>query len=131
MSVMSLPVLLLGSAGCLFIIGVVLLCSGGGEKKEKEKTNHKFDPDYALLFTERYLQKGNIEDALEDMKDIYTKNTFMTARINEAINYLNGDYGDYESALSLINKEGDPAVEKAHSDAITSEIAKKIGLPGA
>lgn len=131
MSVMSLPVLLLGSAGCLFIIGVVLLCSGSGEKKEKEKTNHKFDPDYALLFTERYLQKGNIEDALEDMKDIYTKNTFMTARINEAINYLNGDYGDYESALSLINKEGDPAVEKAHSDAITSEIAKKIGLPGA
>ncbi len=130
---MSVPILLLGSAGCLFVFGVILLCSGGSEKDKKGKDNSKnrFDPDYALLFTESYLQKGSIEETLEDMKDLYANNIFMEKRINEALDYLSGDYGDYESALSLINKESDHAVEKAHSEAISSEIAKKIGLPGA
>ena len=140
---MDTSILLLAAAGLLMVIAVILLCSGsgsGGERAEKaEKTGKKrrqkkskasFDPEYAVLFNKTYLNAGSIPDTLHILLDQYTENRFMRGRIQNAIAYLEGDYGDYETAINMITQGVDAAAEKAHEEAIHSEIAKRTGLPG-
>lgn len=44
--------------------------------------------------------------------------------------YLDGDYGDYETALDMINVNHDETVDKVHKDIICMAVSKKKGLPG-
>ena len=41
-----------------------------------------------------------------------------------------GDYGDYETALDMINVNHDETVDKVHKDIICMAVSKKKGLPG-
>lgn len=126
--------LLLIGAGLFFVVGIVLIFLFLSDKKsEKRKIEQAamFDEKYAYHFNDAYMKACSISGALERLADYYEDNPVMKARIEKAIAYLGGDYGDYETALALINTEGDKTVTETHEKAISLEISKKYGLPGA
>lgn len=136
---MAYSTILLIFAAFLLIVGVILLCSGGEEEKEKHQSSPKknnktskakFDQEYAVNFTNYYLQTGDILTCLKKLAEFYSDNRYMQEKIRLGIDYLEGDYGDYETGLGLICEKEDEAAEKAHNEAILSEIAKRNGLPG-
>lgn len=122
--------LFLAAAGVMFVLAVILIFSGN-KKGEKEKNiNNQFDDEYAVLFTDHFLKSGSIRKTLGELSEFYnTTNPHMESLIDRAIDYLGGDYGDYETALEIINENDDEMVAKAHKDAIHSEFATVKGLP--
>ena len=114
-------------AGVLFVCGIIFLFYSGNT--EKKKTGG-YDEGYGLLYQELYLKEGDIRTVLDDLLDYYQDNKFMERLVEKAIAYADGDYGDYETTLHILNINDDEAIRKIHEESINLEIAKKMGLPG-
>lgn len=91
----------------------------------------EFDENYAVNINEVYLRTGDVRETLVQMQDSYEDyNPLMSGLLGKAITYLDGDYGDYETALDMINVNHDETVDKVHKDIICMAVSKKKGLPG-
>ena len=123
----STSIILLVVAGVLFVCGIIFLFYSGNT--EKKKTGG-YDEGYGLLYQELYLKEGDIRTVLDDLLDYYQDNKFMERLVEKAIAYADGDYGDYETTLHILNINDDEAIRKIHEESINLEIAKKMGLPG-
>ena len=123
----STSIILLVVAGVLFVCGIIFLFYSGNT--EKKKTGG-YDEGYGLLYQELYLKEGDIRTVLDDLLDYYQDNKFMERLVEKAIAYADGDYGDYETTLHILNINDDVAIRKIHEESINLEIAKKMGLPG-
>lgn len=121
---MNTSYIFLAAGGSFLILALVFLGTSKGSKK-KEGT---FDPEYVLKFNETYLLTGNIKKTLEQLEDGYEDNPYMKNLIGKALKYLNGDYGDYETALRML-ENGEENTTKCHSEIIRLEIAKNRGIP--
>lgn len=122
--------LFLAAAGVMFVLAVILIFSGNKKGGKEKNTNNQFDDEYAVLFNDHFLKSGSIRTTLTELSAFYnTASPHMEALIDRSTDYLNGDYGDYETALAMINENDDEMVEKAHQDAIHSEFATVKGLP--
>lgn len=127
---MSTSYIFLACALFLFIIAIVILFVGK-EKKDDKKVDKEFDENYAVEINDIYLKTGDIRETLVQMQDSYEDvNTLMYGLLEKAIHYLDGDYGDYETALDIININHDETVDKVHKDIICMAISKEVGLPG-
>lgn len=118
-------------AGILFLAAMIILFSHGKKESPKKAAKVKggMEDDYALRFNEYFLTTGNIGSTLEKLQKYYEGKPFMEKKLEEAISYYTGDYGDYETTLSILNPEQDIRIKKAHSEAIRAEIAKQRGIP--
>lgn len=127
---MSTSYIFLASALFLFIVAIAILFVGKGKKDDK-KLDKSFDENYAVNVNEAYLNTGDIREALIQMQDSYEDvNPLMYGLLGKAINYLDGDYGDYETALDMININHDETVDKIHKDMICMAVSRSKGLPG-
>lgn len=127
---MSTSYIFLAGALFLFVIAIVILFMGKGKKDDK-KVDKEFDENYAVNIDEVYLRTGDVRETLVQMQDSYEDyNPLMSGLLGKAITYLDGDYGDYETALDMINVNHDETVDKVHKDIICMAVSKKKGLPG-
>lgn len=127
---MSTSYIFLAGAMVLFLIAILILFTGKGKKDEK-KMDKEFDENYAINFNDTYLKTGDVREALVQMQDSYEDiNPLMFGLIGKALTYLDGDYGDYETALAMININHDETVNKINEDIICMAVSKKKGLPG-
>lgn len=126
---MSTSYIFLAGALFLFVIAIVILFMGKGKKDDK-KVDKEFDENYAVNINEVYLRTGDVRETLVQMQDSYEDyNPLMSGLLGKAITYLDGDYGDYETALDMINVNHDETVDKVHKDIICMAVSKKKGLP--
>ena len=121
---MNTSYIFLAAGGAFLILSLVFLVSS----KVINKKEGTFDPEYVLKFNETYLLTGNIKKTLEQLEDGYEDNPYMKNLIGKALKYLNGDYGDYETALRML-ENGEENTAKCHSEIIRLEIAKNRGIP--
>lgn len=127
---MSTSYIFLAGALVLFVVAIAILFAGKGKKDDK-KLDKNFDENYAVSINEAYLETGDIREALVRLQDSYEDtNQLMYALLGKAVVYLDGDYGDYETALDMVNVNHDETVEKIHKEIICMAISKKMGLPG-
>lgn len=113
---MSTSYIFLAGALFLFVIAIVILFMGKGKKDDK-KVDKEFDENYAVNINEVYLRTGDVRETLVQMQDSYEDyNPLMSGLLGKAITYLDGDYGDYETALDMINVNHDETVDKVHKD---------------
>ena len=127
---MSTSYIFLAGALFLFVIAIVILFMGKGKKDDK-KVDKEFDENYAVNINEVYLRTGDVRETLVQMQDSYEDyNPLMSGLFGKAITYLDGDYGDYETALDMINVNHDETVDKVHKDIICMAVSNKKGLPG-
>ncbi len=122
---MNTSYMFLAAGGIFLVLAIVFL---GTSKEGKKKKIGTFDPQYVLKFNEAYLLTGSIEKTLKQLEEQYEDNPYMQALIGKALTYLSGDYGDYETALGLLNN-GDDNIAKCHAEIIRLEIAKSRGIP--
>lgn len=119
-------IILIGAGVCCAVIGLALFIKlltikpdydeeGVGKKK-------LLDEEYADNFEECFENTGNIEGTLDQLANIYTGNQFMYNLIVSAIDYLNDDEGDYETALEKINVDSDINIMKMHNAAIRKAL---------
>ena len=121
-------VVLLIVAGVLMLAGVFFLFYSNSSSKKKKKEG-EYDDGYGLVFQEAYMREGDIRQALNSLLEYYENNKFMTKLVEKSIAYADGDYGDYETTLAILDVNDDEKVQKIHEEAIRLEIAKKMGLP--
>lgn len=127
---MNTSYIFLASALLLFIVAIAILFVGKGKKDDK-KLDKSFDENYAVNVNDVYLKTGDIRETLVQMQDSYEDvNPLMYGLLGKAITYLDGDYGDYETALDMININHDETVDKIHKDMICMAVSKSTGLPG-
>lgn len=121
-------VILLVAAALLLVIAVLLLLW----KKPSKLSDgtEQLDKDYAYHLNDIYLRTGNVLRTFERLGEIYEENRYMSERINKSLDYLKGEYGDFETALSYMNEQDDIQIETLHNEIIRLEIAKTMGLPG-
>ena len=122
---MNTSYMFLAAGGIFLVLAIVFL---GTSKEGKKKKTGTFDPQYVLKFNETYLLTGSIEKTLKQLEEQYEDNPYMQALIGKSLAYLSGDYGDYETALGLLNN-GDENIAKCHAEIIRLEIAKNRGIP--
>lgn len=105
-------------------MGVILLFV-----KDKKKVS-KYDHDFAGKLRRTYFEQCSIEKTFECLfYDYENKNPYMCRLLENTIEYLNGDYGDYETALDMVNPELDEDVKKAGEEILKAELSKKWALP--
>lgn len=121
----------IAAAAVMFLFGIFILFEDSGSKKKKESANDgsQFPEDYATNFHSTYLEIGNIETTIQTLADIYSDNPYMIQLLERSLEYINGEYGDFQTALRILNPNKDDVVEKMHAEIISVEIAKKLGLP--
>lgn len=122
-------IILLSAAAILLILAAVLFF-GKSNSKQIEKVEH-VDSNYALFLNETYLRTGNLKLTLLKVQETYEEDPHLSQLIEKSLNYLQGEYGDYETALKFLNPSNDPQIEKLHNEIICLETAKTMGLPGA
>lgn len=125
MNRMTIIFLILGAV--FLILAIVLIFSS--ERTKTVKT-YLLPDDYAYTLNETYLTTGNILLTIKKLKEIYEEDTVLVERIERAMDYLQGEYGDYETAFSMLNEQEDEKIERLHLEIIRLEIAKTMGLPG-
>ena len=127
---MSTSYIFLAGALFLFVIAIVILFMGKGKKDDK-KLDKEFDENYAVNINEVYLRTGDVRETMVQMQDSYRDlNALMCEFLANVITSMDGDYGDYETALDMINVNHDETVDKVHKDIICMAVSKKKGLPG-
>lgn len=123
-------IILLSAAGIFFVLGIIIYFRPVKIKKKETTTDVEIPEDYAIKFNEFYLREGSIEKCLEQLALCYEENEGFLKLLQKAQDYLSGDYGDYETALSIVNINQDEMMKKSHEDSIRTEIIKKRGLLG-
>lgn len=121
----NITIAFLTAAGVFLVAGVVMIFY---KPREKDKTA-KFDMEYIEKLHSIYLEKGSIEETFSALLDLYDDNKYMLSLLENAIAYLNGDYGDYETALKMMNPINDEELEMVSGEIIQMEIIKNRALP--
>ena len=111
-------VLILVAVVCIVVGCILFLKLMSWGKAAEEKKQSLVDEDYIDNFKDCFTNAGSIEGALEQLAEIYTSNKFMYKLITDALDYINNDYGDYETALEMINVEKDERIRKLHEYAV-------------
>lgn len=124
-------IILLGAAGIFFVLGIIIYFKPAKIKKKDTASDMEIPEDYAVKFNEFYLKEGRIDKCLEQLSLHYEENEGFLKLLQNAQEYLSGDYGDYETALSMVNIHQDEMIKKSYEEAIRIEIMKKRGLPDA
>lgn len=128
-------IILLGAAGIFFVLGIIIYFKPAKIKKKDTASDMEIPEDYAVKFNEFYLKEGRIDKCLEQLSLHYSlhyeENEAFLKLLQNAQEYLFGDYGDYETALSMVNIHQDEMIKKSYEEAIRIEIMKKRGLPDA
>ena len=110
----------------VFVIGfalfVKLLTTKSNDDDETTGNRKLLDDEYAENFKECFENTGNIEEALEQLAQIYLDNQFMYNLIVSALDYIRDEQGDYETALEKINVDSDVTIMKMHNDAIKKAL---------
>ena len=119
-------IILIGAGVCCVVIGfalfVKLLTTKSNDDDETTGNRKLLDEEYAENFKECFENTGNIEEALEQLAQIYLDNQFMYNLIVSALDYIRDEQGDYETALEKINVDSDVAIMKMHNDAIKKAL---------
>lgn len=119
-------VILIGAGVCCVVIGfamfVKLLTTKSNDDDETTGNRKLLDEEYAENFKECFENTGNIEEALEQLAQIYLDNQFMYNLIVSALDYIRDEQGDYETALEKINVDSDVTIMKMHNDAIKKAL---------
>ena len=126
---MDKTVIFLIAAGvCCVVIGIALFVKLLTTKPDDEAGDKGklLDDEYMENFKECFENTGNIEETLEQLADIYTGNEYMYNLIVSALDFINDEQGDYETALENINVDGDVAVMKMHNAAIKKALNLEV-----
>lgn len=119
-------IILIGAGVCCVVIGfalfVKLLTTKSNDDDETTGNRKLLDEEYAENFKECFENTGNIEEALEQLAQIYLDNQFMYNLIVSALDYIRDEQGDYETALEKINVDSDVTIMKMHNDAIKKAL---------
>lgn len=119
-------IILIGAGVCCVVIGfalfVKLLTTKSNDDDEATGNRKLLDEEYAENFKECFENTGNIEEALEQLAQIYLDNQFMYNLIVSALDYIRDEQGDYETALEKINVDSDVTIMKMHNDAIKKAL---------
>ena len=123
----NITIAFLAASGVFLVLGVFMVFY---KPKEKgiEKSN-KFDPDYSKNLRRFDFEKGSIEETFSYLLDEYSDNKFMTSLLEKSVAYLEGEYGDYETALSMMNINEDEELENINNEILRMEIGKHWALP--
>lgn len=121
-------VVLLIAAAFLLVTAVLLLLWKKPARIPGE--TEYLDKDYAYHLNDIYLRTGNVLRTFEKLEEIYEENRYMSERIKKSLDYLTGEYGDFETAFSYMNEHEDIQIETLHKEIIRLENAKTMGLPG-
>lgn len=114
---------LIGTASLSIVIGFSLFLSLlSSNKKHKKKTI--LDDDYIENIREAFNNTGTIEGSLEQMQEIYAGNAVIQERLKKSLNFIQNQYGDYETALLMINLENNGAINHVH-EIILREVINK------
>lgn len=120
-------IILIAAGVCCIVVGTVLFIKLITVKPAAGEEQSLLDEEYAENFQECFKETGNIEDTLDQLADIYMGNQYMHNLIEEAIDFIHEEDGDYETALEKINVDGDVEVMKMHNAAIKKTLEKKSG----
>lgn len=126
---MDKTVIFLIAAGvCCVVIGIALFAKLLTTKPDDEAGDKGklLDNEYMENFKECFENTGSIEETLEQLADIYTGNEYMYNLIISALDFINDEQGDYETALENINVDGDVAVMKMHNTAIKKALNLEV-----
>lgn len=119
-------IILIGAGVCCVVIGfalfVKLLTTKSNDDDETTGNRKLLDEEYAENFKECFENTGNIEEALEQLAQIYLDNQFMYNLIVSALDYIRDEQGDYETALEKINVDSDVTIMKMHNNAIKKAL---------
>lgn len=117
-------IILIGIGVCCIVTGFVMFIRllkvrpGDGD----EGPVNIVPDDYADNFEECFANTGNIEETLDQLLDIYSEDKEMSRLISDAINYIQNGYGEYETALEIINADQDERITEMHNRAIRKVI---------
>lgn len=119
-------IILIGAGVCCVVIGfalfVKLLTTKPNDDDEATGNRKLLDEEYTENFKECFENTGNIEEALEQLAQIYLDNQFMYNLIVSALDYIRDEQGDYETALEKINVDSDVTIMKMHNNAIKKAL---------
>lgn len=120
-------IILIAAGVCCIVVGTVLFIKLITVKPAAGEEQSLLDEEYAENFQECFKETGNIEDTLDQLADIYMGNQYMHNLIEDAIDFIHEEDGDYETALEKINVDGDVEIMKMHNAAIKKTLEKKSG----
>lgn len=115
----------LGVSGVLLIVGVILWFT---KDRVKDKAP-KLDEHYPEKLRTAYFETGFVEETFVRLADDYADDKYMMSLIEKSMGYLNGDYGDYETALDMMNINDDEEVKKVNDTILSADMAKRMALP--
>ena len=119
-------IILIGAGVCCVVIGfalfVKLLTTKSNDDDETTGNRKLLDDEYAENFKECFENTGNIEEALEQLAQIYLDNQFIYNLVVSALDYIRDEQGDYETALEKINVDSDVTIMKMHNNAIKKAL---------
>lgn len=119
-----ISMIFLGASGIFFVSGVILLFT-----RDKKSMISKIEADYPERLKRLYYETGSIEETLTRILDEYEDNKYMCTLIERAVAYLNGDYGDYETALGMVNVTNNKEIEEVNEEILNIDRAKRYALP--
>lgn len=120
-------IILIAAGVCCIVVGTVLFIKLITVKPAAGEEQSLLDEEYTENFQECFKETGNIEDTLDQLADIYMGNQYMHNLIEDAIDFIHEEDGDYETALEKINVDGDVEIMKMHNAAIKKTLEKKSG----
>lgn len=114
---------LIGIGSFSIVMGFIMFGKLNSSNKKTEKKS-LLDENYFENFKVSFESTKSIEGALEQLAEIYAGKNIMQDRIQKALKFIQEDYGDYETALEMINVEGNEGVHNLHRKAILSTLNK-------
>ena len=127
MELEPIVLVLIGVGSISIVMGFILFGKLNSSSKNTEKKS-LLDEDYFENFKTSFESTKSIEGTLEQLEEIYAGENVMQARIQKALTFIQEDYGDYESALEMINIEGNEGVRNLHKKAISAVLNKNEAL---